>query len=310
MLSDIVRDEQVKWISEHWSDYNEYNESDDKLHFTIINIPFDYAINFRPGARFAPEAILTQLDNCTLYNADKRVDFSGVKLSKFGTLPANHSLKKSYADIIEVASNIKPSIKPIFLGGDHSIVDPIYRGIASVYSNRKIGLLSFDAHFDYRVPVPGYESSGSWLKTLEDILPFEALGVVGISAPVYSAYYEQSFKSKGALVITPYELRNNRLEIREKLIHFFNSNCDAIYITVDIDCIDQGFVTGTSAPNPNGLLPYELKDLIFEICSEIETVGMDICEVSPYLDSYQNLSSNLASQILIDFISGNVIANS
>lgn len=304
-LSDIVRDLNVKWIAEHWSDYNEQIEKDvEAIHFTFINVPFDYAINYRPGARFGPESIITALNNCTLYCADKRVSLESAIMSHMGTIIPEHSFMKSYKRIQNEVAKVSKKVIPIFLGGDHSITDPIYRGI-SERSDKRVGLISFDTHFDYRVPIEGFEHSGNWLRTLEDCINYEAVALIGVSAPVYSEYYMKSMDEAGAMVVTPYDMRRMQFdELLSKIINHMNKSCDEVYITVDIDVIDQGFVTGTSAPNPNGLYPYELMNLLFELCVNLNVIGMDICEVSPHLDHYAMLSSNVAAQIIISFMSG------
>jgi agmatinase len=136
-------------------------------------------------------------------------------------------------------ANVSKNVIPIFLGGDHSITDPIYRGI-SKRSGKRVGLISFDTHFDYREPVEGFEHSGNWLRTLEDCINYESVALIGISAPVYSDYYMKSMDEAGAMVITPYDMRKTHFnELLSKIIHHMNKSCYEVYITVDIDVIDQ-----------------------------------------------------------------------
>lgn len=300
--SKVVNDSSVKWISNHWK--SEIKNNNNISPFAFLNIPFDYAVSHRPGTRFGPESIVNALNGYSLYCPDKRVSLENTVFTHLGSVDIVHSFEESYRNIEKAVIEIPPNFTPIFLGGDHSISDPIFRGMQKRLSNEKFGLIIFDAHFDSREPVKGKEHSGHWLKTLEDVVDYRCVVQLGINACIYSQQYMKTSEQSGILVKTPYEIRKRGWEtiIQESIDHAMNGT-KGIYISVDIDSIDQAFAPGTSVPNPSGLFPYEVMDAIFEISSNSPVVGLDITEVSPPLDQ-QNFTSHVAAQIIMNFIAG------
>lgn len=302
--SKVVDDTSVKWISDHWSLKSENLKNIPA--FSFLNIPFDYAVSHRPGTRFGPEAIIDVLNGYSLYCPDKRVSLEKTIFFRPECVDIVHSLEESYFNIQEAVSKIPTNFKPIILGGDHSITDPIFRGMRKRVPNEKFGMIIFDAHFDSREPVKGKEHSGHWVKTLEDVIDYKSIVQLGINACIYSEEYMQDAEQKGILVKTPYEIRKaGWVEIINQSISHAMNNTQGIYISVDIDSIDQAFASGTSVPNANGFFPYEVIDAVFEISSNSRVIGIDITEVSPPLDR-QNFTSQIGSQIVINFIAGNV----
>jgi agmatinase len=300
--SRVVNDPSVKWVSEHWK--FELENKGNVPAFAFLDIPFDYAVSHRPGTRFGPESIIDALNGYSLYCPDKRVSLEKTGFFHLGSVDIVHSFEESYHNIQEAVIKIPQNFTPIFLGGDHSITDPIVRGMQKRLSNQKFGLIIFDAHFDSREPIKGKEHSGHWLKTLEDVVDYHCVVQLGINACIYSQQYMDIAEQKGVLVKTPYEIRKRGWEetIRESITHAMKGT-KGLYISVDIDSIDQAFAPGTSVPNANGLFPYEIMDAIFEISSNSPVIGFDITEVSPPLDQ-QNFTSQLAAQIVINFIAG------
>ena len=57
-------------------------------------------------------------------------------------------------------------------------------------------------------------------------------------------------------------------------------------MTVDIDVLDPAFAPGVGNPEPDGLSTDELLTLV-DATMEKKTVGFDLVEVSPQLDSGQ-----------------------
>lgn len=171
--------------------------------------------------------------------------------------------------------------------------------------NKDFGLVMFDHHFDFREPIPGKEHSGHWLKTLEDMLDYRNVAIVGIGAPVYSERYMRELENRGALIKSVYDVRKQgRAAVCQEVMEHVTLNTESVYFTVDIDGIDQAFAPGCSVPNANGLFPYEVIDTIFEMASLFPTVGIDITEVNPWFDRHEPFTAHIAAQIVINFMAG------
>jgi len=278
MSARVVEDPSVRWISSLWQD-----KAADPYGLAFLGVPFDYAVSHRPGARFAPAAVLTALDALGSTNLDRRQDIAGVPCVRLGSVEPDHNFPLAYRRIEEAALAAPAGWTLVSIGGDHSITDPLLRATRRRFPGRDIGLVQIDAHLDCRPPRVGQEHSGHWVHTAADVIPFARMAQLGISAPIYSLGYVRELEQKGVLLRSPSQMRREPAALVEQLLAL-RDGADGIYITVDIDAIDQAFAPGTSVPAANGLFPHEVTDLLFLLASRHDVVGFDLTEVSPPLD--------------------------
>ncbi len=304
-MSQVVQDTTVRWVSERWA--SEPVGEPDLPAFGFLEVPFDYAVSHRPGTRFGPASILAALNTFTLYCTDKRVSLAHSHFHHFGTVDVVNDFKESYRRIREAVARLPAGYTLVALGGDHSISDPLVRGVQDRLGEKKLGLIVFDAHFDSRDPVPGKEHSGHWMKTLEDTLDYTSAVQLGINAPIYGERYMAEAEEKGILVKTLYEIRKAGWDaVLAEAVEHATSSTDGLYLSVDIDSLDQAFAPGTSVPNPAGFFPHEVLDAVYEIGCRADVVGFDLTEVSPPLDR-DGFTSQLAAHLVLSFLSGSVV---
>lgn len=298
----VVQDATVTWIRDRWAPPDDESLSDPT--FGFLSVPFDLAVSHRPGCRFGPESILSALNDCTTYCADKRVSLERAGFANFGAVDIVRSFEHSYRNIRDEVAALPDHISPIILGGDHSISDPCVRGAIERNGGRRMGLLVIDAHFDSREPIPGKEHSGHWMHTLGDVIDYGKVAQLGINAPIYSEAYMQAAQTRGVYVATPYDIRRRgqRAVVDEAVAHV-STDTDGVYLSVDIDAVDQAFAPGTSVPNPCGLLAYEAVDMVYEIAASGHTRVFDLTEVSPPLDR-NGMTSQLAAGIVMNYMAG------
>ncbi|MED4954120.1 agmatinase family protein [Paenibacillus macerans] len=299
-----VRDKSCAWFNEHIV----LGPVDDHISVALLGVPFDYAVNFRPGSRFGPNSIRESLASQTLYVTDRRQDLSGISIVDFGNVDISHDLKTSYYNIQTVIKNIRPDLLTIIMGGDHSITRSLISGFIS-REPRRIGLISFDAHFDSRVPIPGKEHSGHWLLQIQQDHPTylfsENISIIGLSAGSYSPAYQQAIDDSGGLTFTVSECRKLGVEeIMMRCIEHSSANNDLeLYVTVDIDVINQAYAPGTSVPNPLGLYPDFLYDALYILGKSGRLKVLDVVEVNPLTD-LNGITSSIAAQAILQALAG------
>ncbi len=66
-------------------------------------------------------------------------------------------------------------------------------------------------------------------------------------------------------------------------VHSKLSLCDAVHISLDIDCLDPAFAPGTGIPDSGGLTSRDVITLIKSM-QGLPLVGLDVVEVAPSLD--------------------------
>jgi agmatinase len=80
-------------------------------------------------------------------------------------------------------------------------------------------------------------------------------------------------------------------------------DCDAVFLSVDIDVCDPGHAPGTGTPEPGGLSARELLDAVRRICIELPVAGIDVVEVSPPYD-HAEITAFLANRVCLEALSG------
>jgi len=78
--------------------------------------------------------------------------------------------------------------------------------------------------------------------------------------------------------------------------------CEAVFLSVDIDVCDPGHAPGTGTPEPGGLSARELLDAVRRICLELPVAGVDVVEVSPPYD-HADITAALANRVVLESLS-------
>ena len=78
------------------------------------------------------------------------------------------------------------------------------------------------------------------------------------------------------------------------------SKCDAVHISLDIDCLDPAFAPGTGIPEYGGLTSREVLTLIKSL-QGLPLVGLDVVEVAPPLDPSE-VTVFAALKVIMEFI--------
>jgi len=78
------------------------------------------------------------------------------------------------------------------------------------------------------------------------------------------------------------------------------SDCDAVHISLDIDCLDPAFAPGTGIPDSGGLTSREVITLIKSLRG-LPLVGLDVVEVSPPIDPSE-ATVFAALKIIMEFV--------
>ncbi|HWV08014.1 MAG TPA: arginase family protein, partial [Pseudomonas sp.] len=120
-----------------------------QLDAAFVGIPLDIGTSLRSGTRFGPREIRAQSVMIRPYNmatgaapfdSINVADIGDVAINTFNLLDAVRIIEAAYDEIVEYG------IKPLTLGGDHTITLPILRALHKKYG--KIGLVHVDAHAD------------------------------------------------------------------------------------------------------------------------------------------------------------------
>ena len=253
----------------------------DKSSFVFFGVPYDKTSTYKAGSKFAPGALRDISANMELYSVRSDVDLEKVAVHDWGDVDIVEDLVETLGRVKSVCSELLDAKKiPIMVGGEHSITKA-----AADTLPEDTCLVSFDAHLDLRDEFLGEKlSHATFMRRVSERLGSDHLMEIGVRAFSKS---ELDFTMKsGVTIITPQDLRKGGLQKTAQRIKGFLSGFSHSYVTVDIDVLDPAFAPGVGNPEPDGLSTDELLTLV-DATMEKNTVGFDLVEVSPQLDSGQ-----------------------
>lgn len=272
-----------------------FNDAD----FVIFSVAYDRTYSFRPGARKAPDQIRNASWNFETYDLRTSVDFKDINVHDYGDLNVSELDPEKMIEKVKGFTSFILSKKkiPICLGGEHSITP----GIVYAYPD-DICVLSLDAHLDFRDEYNNQKyNHACTTKRISDYIKIENIGVLGVRSAEKQELDEA--KKQGLFFKTSFEMKkigiNNILSETKK---FFKNK--KMYLTIDIDVIDPSFAPGTGTPEPFGISPFDLLEIIDIFSPQI--IGFDVVEVNPDFDNGE--STILAAKIIRNLI-GNIYLN-
>lgn len=284
-----VEDEYDTNVGEIITDAREADRAD----VGIVGMPFDTGCVAGPrGSRAGPEGVREDLTHGTCYNPEIDVDISeGLDVVDYGDVDVVHTdIHESHDRVERVLTAVTESgVVPFSIGGDHSLTYPTAKATMNAVDGQ-VGVINVDAHHDVRHSHGGELSAGTpFRRLLEDEsgqLDGENFVELGLSGWHNSKYYVDYVRDIGAEVVTAREVHREGVDAAvERALAAATDGTDAVFLSVDIDVLDAGVASGTCAPSPGGLLPYQLLELVYQLGRHDLVRGADLAEVAPPLDS-------------------------
>ncbi len=268
----------------------------------ITGIPLDNTASYRPGTRLAPSSIRDAGCNIELNSIYTGKDMDEIGFNDLGDIAVvigdNDLSVNRIKRVVNGVYNEYPNRLPIFIGGEHTIT----YGVLSGLPTRDIGYIVFDAHLDLRSEYMGYSLSHASTQ----YLIYNKLGIkpiiVGARAWCNEEYYYAL--REDLPIYTPKTLYNHKKNFYKEIIDKLSSY-SYIYISIDMDVLDPSYAPGVSNPEPLGLTPLTLLDILADIIREIgerRIIGFDIVEVNPVFD-YGSITSILAAKLIVEISS-------
>lgn len=263
-----------------------YEEAD----LVLFGAPFDSTTSFRPGARFGPSAIRHESFGIETYSPYQDEDLTDYSVFDSGDLELCFGLAESaLADIEAHAERILSDGKlPLLIGGEHLVTLGAFRAVQKKYPD--VHIIHFDAHCDLRDDYLGAKLSHACvIRRCHDIIGDGRIHQFCIR----SGEREEFRFAEEHTDMHKFDLHG----IKETL----NTIGDKpIYFTIDLDCLDPAFFSGTGTPEAGGISFFELMFAIEKVCGH-NVVGADINELAPMLDT-SGASTALACKTLRELI--------
>ncbi|MBO9128955.1 formimidoylglutamase [Bacillus sp. 165] len=274
----------------------------------LIGVPLSKPSISHSGACFAPGAIRNMLGAYSTYAIEQEYDMKHALLYDCGDIEMHVTdlteCRARIASTVESLTKGHNDMLPIILGGDHSTSFPSISGFAKAKGT--VGVIQFDAHHDLRNLEDGGPSNGTPFRSLIEngVIQGEHLIQIGIRNFSNAKGYHDYAKQHGVTVYTMRDVRTRNIsDIITESIESLRGKVDAIYISVDMDVLDQAFAPGCPAIGPGGMDSSTLLEAMHCLGKEPLVQGMDIVEIDPTLD-IRDMTSRVAAHVIMEFLLG------
>ncbi|MEA1914216.1 MAG: agmatinase [Campylobacterota bacterium] len=253
----------------------------------LFGAPFDGTTSFKPGARFAPNAMREDSWALESYSPYLDKNLEDLSLCDIGDIELPFGNKGKALRLIEqTAQTIIAQHKvPIMIGGEHLVS---YAAISALHKKHpNLHLLHFDAHTDLREEY--LEEKLSHATVIRRI--WDMLGDNKIFQFCIRSGLKEEFEWAKQHTHLEKFIFSTLPSIVQKLQN------QPIYITIDLDVLDPSIFPGTGTPEPGGISFHEMMNIIQELSKLNNVVGFDLVELSPKYD-HSGISTAAAAKIL------------
>jgi guanidinopropionase len=258
---------------------------DPELDIGLVGVPFDIGLNYRSGPREAPGAVRHASRLIRRVNPATGVDpYELCNIADLGDAPVNPlDFNASIAQIEAFFSElVHANIRPVSIGGDHTIPTPILRALAK---REPVGVFQIDSHTDTLDEMMGTKVNHATFmrRGIEEGLIDPKRSIqLGLRGSRFSPRDVQNAVDLGITVITMDDYEDmGRAAAIKKIRATLGSGRS--YITIDIDGIDPSYCPGTAVPEIGGITPRDAQ-VILRSFRGVNLVGADISEVAPCYD--------------------------
>lgn len=262
----------------------------DEAKIVMFGAPFDSTTSFRPGTRFASQAMRSESFGIETFSPYQDKDMLDIKVFDSGDLELPFgSPERALADIQYRTEVILNDGKiPCMIGGEHLVTLGAVRAAAERYPD--LHIVHFDAHADLRDDYLGVQLSHACvLHRCHDIVGDGRIYQFGIRSGDRDEFefakahtHMQRFNFGG--------LKDAVKEIGDA----------PVYFTLDLDVLDPSDFPGTGTPEAGGVRFTALLWAIEQV-AKLNIVGFDMNELSPAYDQ-SGRSTALACKLMREML--------
>lgn len=293
-------------------DLNDPNQAFQGFGFAFVGFESDLGIKLnkgRTGAAQGPKSIRKAMASfpCQFPKEVKLFDAGNIRSANRSLNQAQDALAQAVEKILDL------NLLPIVLGGGHETAFGHYSGLLSSLEKEgretRIGIINFDAHFDFRPYKDDSGNSGTMFRQIKDLnesknLPYAymPLGIQKHSNTL--SLFEYARENQVDYVLAE-EIKSYDLDPVKDRISSFATEVDQLYISICTDVFAAAYAPGVSAPQAVGLVPSQVLPLIHHIVDTGKVLAFDIAEVSPRLDR-DGITSALAATLIYNYVSAQI----
>jgi arginase family enzyme len=289
----------------------------------FVGMPSDSTHSSRIGARFGPRALRHE-SSCLVQHLRETAP-EGLYDSRSGSYvrlrqaKVHVDLGDAKIDPLDVAATTRAIADmtaaiadrgglPVAIGGDHYNGYPAALGVSESacrhHPGQRIGYIQVDGHLDFgdRLAAWGAFNHATNARRVSELPNFALANMVwiGIAGWVDGKDVEE-IESAGGLIFSAEDVhRLGTAEVGRRALAHALRGCDRLYLSLDIDALDSGFLPGTGSIVHSEITTRQYLDLL-TIFSTAPLCGVDMVEVSPPLDP-SGRSERIAARLLMEVL--------
>lgn len=257
----------------------------------------------RVGALEGPYAIRRRLANLPIHlNAPLSLYDAG------NIVCADHDLESSQVALGEAIDLLlNAGLTPIIIGGGHEVVYGHYLGLAPhIHEEQKLGIISFDAHFDLHPLAPSHKASST--TAFYQIAKDQELknksfnyACIGIQKSANTAVIFDVANQLHAQYLLADDLHMNNHFVINEFCNTLVDNHQHLLCSISLDVFAPAYAPGVSCIQPLGLTPWQVVPLLRQLASSGKVRSYDLCEHAPRYD-IDHRTAKLAATLIYEII--------
>nr|ACJ84926.1 unknown [Medicago truncatula] len=268
---------------------------------SLLGVPLGHNSSFLQGPAFAPprirEAIWCGSTNSTteegkdLQDARVLTDVGDVPIQEIRDCGVDdHRLMNVIGESVKLVMEEDP-LRPLVLGGDHSISFPVIRAVSEKLGG-PVDVLHLDAHPDNYDEFEGnyYSHASSFARVMEGNYVRRLLQV-GI----------RSITTEGRAQAKKFGVEQYEMRTFSRDRHFLENlklgeGVKGVYISIDVDCLEPAFAPGVSHIEPGGLSFRDVLNILHNLQGDV--VAGDVVEFNPQRDTVDGMTAMVAAKLV------------
>ncbi|PSQ31124.1 agmatinase [Halobacteriales archaeon SW_10_68_16] len=246
--------------------------------YAVVGAPLDASTTGRPGTRYGPREVRQAAAHFEDFDHHTGLTFSDCAVHDAGDIDPTDDVEE-YLTYLEggLGDYRADGVVPLLVGGEHTVTVAAVRALAPDV------VVCLDAHLDLRESYAGNPLShatamGHALETGADVV------VLGGRAGSENEW--ERADREDVTVVPPADVPEWDPDLSGR-----------VYLSVDIDAADPGFAPGTGTPEPFGLTPTTMHDVVRRVAPG--AVGFDVVEVN---DRDDGQAATLGATLLRAFV--------
>ena len=269
----------------------------------IVGSPMDTGAIGLAGTRHGPNAVRDWSRNYGPANeATGQVPFNQCNIIDYGDVEWSASnLVTRTEDIAAAFEELgRAEIYTLNCGGEHTTAFGCLKGLSKAYNDEAFGLLHIDAHCDTMSTFGGDSvNDGSIFRqaVLNGYVDPERTVQIGIRG---RADFLWEFSHECGMTVISAD------EVFEKGVPYVIDKSKEIigqepaYLSFDVDSLDTSVMMGTTGPEPFGLHPRQVRDMILGV-RDLNFIGADMVELNPLRDPNEQ-STHVAAALFFELL--------